>query len=97
MFASEQSKIFAQKREMARSPEASQIRAACALLNWSDGDLAKASGLTINFVGKVQAGAVRPSAKTMNSLRDAFDTAGVILIPQGKEPDEGLGVRLRNA
>ena len=95
IFGKWQAEEYNKKRELAKSPQASQIRAACALLNWDDGELARASGLIINFVRKVQAGAVQPSAKTMSALRNAFSDAGVILISQGKGIDEGLGVRLR--
>ena len=81
------------ERELAQAPEASQIRAARAILDWSVDEVVKASGLTLTTIGKIERGTLQPSKKTMATLKEAFSAAGVIFIETN---DEGPGVRLRN-
>jgi len=68
--------------------KARQIKAARALLDWSQDDLASASGLSIATIRKLEAGNISPRGKTQSSLRSAFEDGGLEFL----EPD---GVRHR--
>jgi transcriptional regulator with XRE-family HTH domain len=70
------------------SLKARQIRAARALLDWSQDDLANASGLSIATIRKMELGHISPRGKTTSSFRRTFEDAGLEFI----EPD---GVRHR--
>lgn len=63
-----------------------QIRAARALMDWSQGDLAKRSGLARPTIANIEAGHQVPGAKTLDRIVSAFETADVVFI-------EGEGVR----
>jgi len=67
---------------------ARQIKAARALLDWSQEDLTKASGLSIATIRKLELGHISPRGKTMHCLRQALENAGLEFL----EPD---GVRHR--
>ena len=61
-----------------------QIRAARALLDWSQDDLAEASCLSIATIRKLESGSISPRGKTQTSLFSAFDEAGLeFLDPDG--------------
>jgi transcriptional regulator with XRE-family HTH domain len=70
-----------------------QIKAARALLGWSQADLAKHSGISEPTVKRLEAaeGEVGGRAKTGDSLVSALEQAGVEFIP---ENGGGAGVRL---
>ena len=73
----------------------SQIRAARALLNWKQSDLAKASGVAESTIKLVERGAVDTRSGTLEKLQIAFEKAGVKFIPDGSPSlDGGPGVRL---
>lgn len=57
---------------------ASQIRAARALLNWSQGDLAKATGLARPTIVSIETENQLPGAKTIEKLLNAFDKANIV-------------------
>jgi transcriptional regulator with XRE-family HTH domain len=59
---------------------AEQIRAARALLDWSTGDLAKHSDMTINGLNKIERGHVQPHTETIEKLRRVFEAAGIEFI-----------------
>lgn len=71
-----------------------QVKAARALLAWSQGDLAKASGVSEPTIARLEAvdGPVGGRADTGAKLQAALEAAGVIFIEQN---GEGPGVRLR--
>ena len=70
----------------------SQCRAARALLDWTQGDLAGATGLSVVTIRAFEKGGeMRDSNKTLLTL--AFEKAGVKLIP---ENGGGAGVRMRD-
>lgn len=70
---------------------AAQCRAARALLDWTQGDLAEATGLSVVTIRAFEKGGdMRESNKTLLLL--AFEKAGVVLIP---ENGGGAGARLR--
>ena len=68
------------------------IRAARALLRWEQRDLAKASGVSLPTIKRLEAGPGRLAAhgSTVTALRRAFESAG-IEFTNGSGP----GVRLR--
>ena len=73
----------------------SQIRAARALLNWKQADLAKASGVAESTIKLVERSAVDTRSGTLEKLQIAFEKAGVQFIPdRSPSLDGGPGVRL---
>ena len=71
--------------------EPAQCRAARALLDWTQPDLAKATGLSaVTIRAFEKGGEMRESNRTL--LRFTFERAGVDFIP---ENGGGAGVRLR--
>ena len=75
---------------MTITPE--QCRAARALLEWKQTDLAKASAVGINTIRVFETKKSAPTAGTLKLLRMAFEEAGIIFIPENVE---GPGLRLR--
>lgn len=72
-----------------------QIRAARALLNWKQADLAKESGVAESTVKLVERGAVDTRSGTLEKLQGAFEKAGVQFIPDGSPSlSGGPGLRL---
>jgi transcriptional regulator with XRE-family HTH domain len=64
-----------------------QIKAARALLEWRQEDLAKKSGLSLAAINKLERGLVSPRQFTLNILQQTFEQEGV-------EFTDGPGVRL---
>lgn len=63
---------------------ARRIKAARALLNWSQDELAVAARLSIATIRKLEAGFVSPRGKTNDAVRGAFENAGLEFIePEG--------------
>ena len=71
-----------------------QVKAARALLRWSQNDLAEASGVSIPTVKRLEAttGDLGGRAATVEAIRSALETAGVEFIPSN---GGGAGVRLK--
>lgn len=59
---------------------ARQIKAARALLDWSQEDLAMAANLSIATIRKLELGGISPRSSTTNVLRASFEEAGVEFI-----------------
>jgi transcriptional regulator with XRE-family HTH domain len=77
---------------------ASQIRAARALLDWSQTQLADAAGLSLPTIKRMEGerGPGRSSAENVEAVRRALIAAGAELIPAGDyQGGGGPGVRLR--
>lgn len=72
-----------------------QVKAARALLGWSQRDLAEASGVSEPTIKRLEAGDgdLGGRADTGASIREALEEAGVRFIP---ENGGGAGVRLSN-
>ena len=68
-----------------------QIRAARALIDWTREDLAKASGVTIRTLARIENSQTVPRLATLQALTAALETAGIQFIP---ENGSGPGVRL---
>lgn len=65
-----------------------QIRAARALIDWKQSDLAKAARLSVKAVNKIERGTVTPRAETLQTLKTVFEQLGVEFLPDN-------GIRLR--
>ena len=81
--------------EVIRIPEMltpAQCRAARALINWSQTQLAQASGAGVSTIRDFETGKRSPIANNLAAIRAALEAAGVIFVA---ENGEGPGVRLR--
>jgi transcriptional regulator with XRE-family HTH domain len=73
--------------------EAAQIRAARALIGWSQAELAEAAGVSVSLVDRFETGQPGSiAAETVAKMRAALESAGVAFIPKN---GGGAGVRLR--
>lgn len=71
-----------------------QSRAARALLDWSQTQLASASNLGESTIRDFEKGRRVPTTNNLAAIRAALETAGVIFVD---ENGDGPGVRLRKA
>ncbi|WP_307282528.1 helix-turn-helix domain-containing protein [Phyllobacterium ifriqiyense] len=72
--------------------EATQMRAARALLGWTQGELAKRSGVSEPTIKRMELlGPGRSAGDTIKAVQKAMENAGVQFIP---ENGGGAGVRL---
>lgn len=69
-----------------------QCRAARALINWSQQQLADEARVGVVTVRQFESGAAVPRNATVDAIRRALEAAGVIFVA---ENGEGPGVRLR--
>lgn len=69
-----------------------QSRAARALINWSQPELAEASGTGVSTIRDFETGKRSPIANNLAAIQRALETAGVEFIA---ENGGGAGVRLR--
>jgi transcriptional regulator with XRE-family HTH domain len=74
---------------------APQIRAARALLGWTQLDLARESGISEVSIKNIERGSTDPRASTLAAIENAFETAGVIFLDPGVARDGGAGVRFK--
>ena len=74
---------------------AEQLRAARALLDWSQDQLAEKSGVGVATIRRLegQSGNLRTYSDTLWSLQTALEAAGIIFIPE----ENGLGPGVRFA
>lgn len=76
--------------------EAAQVRAARALIGWSQAKLAETAGVPVSTINALETGAPDPLAnQAVDKLRIALETAGVVFIP--KDGGAGIGVRLHES
>ncbi|AYG57811.1 helix-turn-helix domain-containing protein [Rhizobium jaguaris] len=71
-----------------------QIRAARALLGWSQQELADKAIVSLNAVVRIETGKVDPRISTLNAIETALRKAGVEFLAAGTK---GEGVRLNTA
>jgi len=62
-----------------------QIRAARALLGWSQSELADQAGLSQTGIARIESGAHRPNTQTQEKIQRAFDGAGIVFTAHGVE------------
>ena len=72
-----------------------QIRAARALIGWTQAALARASGVSEIAIKNLERGATDPRVSTINNIERAFDQAGVVFLDIGEARGGGRGVRLK--
>lgn len=72
-----------------------QIRAARGLLDWTQGDLATASGIAVGSVKNFEGGKTGANPQTVVALQKALQDAGIILLAPSDKTDGGAGVRLK--
>ena len=60
---------------------ASQIRAARALLDWSQDDLAQASDLSVATIRKIESGHISPRDSTMGAIKESLEVAKIEFLP----------------
>ena len=78
--------------DMKEDISSDQLRGARGLLNWSRDDLARASGVTVRTIARLELGEVEPHGSTLAKIRTAIEAAGVTFIL-----DDGEGVRFRRS
>lgn len=72
-----------------------QVRAARALLNWTQQELGEKSGLSLTTIKRMESiGTGRSSMENVEAVRTALVGAGVIFLGTGETTDGGPGVRL---
>jgi transcriptional regulator with XRE-family HTH domain len=77
---------------------AGQIRAARALLGWTQEQLAKSASLSLAVVNNVERNVTDPRRSTLEGIQRALETAGIEFISERQNsPDGGVGVRMRRA
>ena len=69
-----------------------QSRAARALINWSQAELAKAANTGLSTIRNFEKGRSTPTRNNLSAIQTALENAGVELIP---ENGGGPGVRLK--
>ena len=69
-------------------PSAAQIRAARALLGWSQTELAMKAGISRRSLTSIEVGAERVSPESIAALRSVLEDAGLEFTGAG--PDEGV-------
>ncbi|MFQ3456936.1 helix-turn-helix domain-containing protein [Bradyrhizobium sp. UFLA01-814] len=72
---------------------ARQIRAARALLGWTQQELADRAIVALNAVARIERGSSDPRASTINAIEVALKKAGVEFITADQK---GEGVRLKS-
>jgi transcriptional regulator with XRE-family HTH domain len=76
--------------------EAAQVRAARALIGWSQAKLAETAGVPVSMIAEFETGAPdRVANEAVDKIRIALEAAGVVFIP--KDGGAGIGVRLHEA
>lgn len=76
---------------------AAQIRAARALLDWTQPKLAEVTKLSVPTIRRMES-ARGPSASTaanVEAVRRALESAGVVFLDRRENKDGGVGVRLK--
>lgn len=74
---------------------AAQIRAARALLDWTQDELAAAAAISLNSVKNTERKISDPRGNTLRAIQSAFERHGVVFLEDGDTRDGGLGVRLK--
>lgn len=77
----------------ARIIAAAQCRAARALLEWTEAQLAEAAAVDVEVIGHLEARFRRPSAGEQQQIRKALEDGGVVFIAENG--GGGVGVRLK--
>lgn len=77
--------------------EASQLRAARSLLDWSQTELAEKSGLSLPTIKRMEKiGLGKSTMDNGIAVQKALETAGIIFLADGETTTGGPGVRLQS-
>jgi DNA-binding XRE family transcriptional regulator len=63
-----------------QTPDATQIRAAMAMLSWENDDLAKAADIAASSVHNIKRGLTRPQPRILTAIRAVFEAQGLEFI-----------------
>lgn len=77
--------------------KANQIRAARALLNWSQSELVEKSGLSLTTIRRMEddkIGPERSSAGNVATVTKIIEDAGITFLGEGDQVSGGPGVRM---
>ncbi|WP_094447771.1 helix-turn-helix domain-containing protein [Rhizobium sp. N4311] len=77
--------------------QANQIRAARALLNWSQSELVEKTGLSLTTVRRMEdekIGPERSSAGNVATVTRILEEAGIVFMAAGEAAEGGPGVRM---
>jgi transcriptional regulator with XRE-family HTH domain len=77
----------------ARLISAAQSRMARAALNWGVREVALAAGVSTNTITRLERGE-ELLPRTVDAIRAALESAGIIFLAEGQSVDGGPGVRL---
>jgi len=72
-----------------------QIRAARALIGWTQTQLAKAAGVSALSIKNIEAGKTDPKSSTLNAIQSAFEKQNVVFLDAGDTRNGGAGVRMK--
>ena len=67
-----------------------QIRGARGLLDWSQAELSRRTGISTTSIGNIESGNTQPRESTMLVIRKAFEEGGIEFLP-------GSGLRLKDS
>jgi predicted transcriptional regulator len=73
-----------------------QVRAARALIGWTQVELARTAGLSEISIKHIERGKTDPRSSTMEAIQVAFEQAGVVFLDAGDTRNGGPGVRLKS-
>jgi transcriptional regulator with XRE-family HTH domain len=59
----------------------SQIRGARGILDWSQAELSKRTGISTTSIGNIESGNTQPRESTLQIIRKAFEDAGIEFLP----------------
>jgi transcriptional regulator with XRE-family HTH domain len=80
--------------EVSMGMSVAQIRAARGLLGWSQQELADAAGVGRATIADFETGKRTPYPRTIEEMRRALESAGIIFLEDGQKVGGGEGVRL---
>ena len=70
----------------------SALRAARAALNWTQKELADASGIAQPSIARIETGSAKPRTSTLFKLKDVFEKAGTRIIDN--DPTGGYTIKI---
>jgi len=97
MFTRKQKMFMREERREEMMLQANQVRAARALLNWSQGDLVEKTGLSLTTIRRMEddkIGPERSSAGNVSTVTKVLQEAGVVFLSSGEAVTGGAGVRM---
>lgn len=74
-----------------------QIRAARALLGWTQRQLSAAAGVSEISIKNIERDKTDPRSSTLDAIQLAFEEAGAVFLDAGDTRNGGPGVRLKSA